>query len=1110
MDTQNERYAAHYRIRDGLVDRLRRELLGPDGPDHPDREEVLTDDAPVARYPMGVLFPRRAEGKVGPPVAPGDDPSADDHAAELRGKAADDDPADVAPSAAGQRRPSTMGVTFAVHPDLAPRIVITVRGARYEPVDAEGRSVAARRAEARTTDAQTEHWRRRELDLTPVPVDVTVPDPGTLRDIEGGLKLSVRVRPVSPESGTVTVTVTLVNTDVVSERDLADAFAVFQTGLTVRGENGTGCFVERRAVGGADDPDVRTSRLLYRHVPTFAVGHGCAAEWDWRPAPVGLADIEGAAVDEIRTEFVPSHEVLLTESNPAIDVSALGMTGLARGPKSEVVGALTRLADGYEQWIAAREADAKALYGTGHEPTARERIADCIDALERMRAGIRLLADKPEVLRAFQLANEVMAAQRARSAWIKDGRKGEPDLEKAAWRPFQVAFMLLCLAGIDDPDHPDRSASDLLWFPTGGGKTEAYLGLIAFTTFLRRKRLGLRGGGVTVLMRYTLRLLTLQQFERASILICAMEELRRRNEGELGTEEISIGMWVGKSATPNTLESAAERLTRVAGGQTLQTENPVQLHACPWCGAGLDASAYDVDELASRMHVRCPNDSCAFHRDGGLPVHVVDEAVYAARPTLVIATVDKFASMPWRPQTAALFNRDRGRGDIPEGTPPPELIVQDELHLISGPLGTLTGLYETAVDVLAGRPKVIASTATIRRASAQGLSLFDRSVKQFPPAGLDGRDSWFAVETPRESKAARRYVGLFAPGTSQATLLIRTYAALLHEAARADCPEDVRDAYWTLVGYFNSLRLLSAAELQVNDDVVDQLKVLARADGCPPRDSSGYAELTSRVDASDIPTRLNQIEKPLPHPDTVDVLLATNMIAVGVDIDRLGLMAVMGQPQTTAEYIQATSRVGRRWPGLVAVMLNATRSRDRSHYENFTHFHSALYREVESTSVTPFSARARDRGLHAVVIALTRLTIPQAADNQAAGRIAGFADHVRADVKPLITARVRKIDPQEEQATELAVEEFLDYWLALAEDHPNLVYEPKRGRPGKSLLAPFDDRAEGSEAWETLWSLRDVDAESKLFLEPNSIAPKGKSSGSATPSTDSTAPEASA
>ncbi|MDJ1134507.1 helicase-related protein [Streptomyces iconiensis] len=1100
MNTQKGRYTRHYEVRDELVDRLRRELLGPDGPGHPDGEEILTEDAPVTRYPTGVLFPRPAASRSGTLPDGEPDPQVDDNVAELRGKAADDNPEDAPSSAAGQRRPSTMGVTFAVDPALASRIVVIARGARYEPTDAGGRRVAAGRAEARTTEAQVEHWRRHELDLAPVEVDTTKPDPKTRTDLADGLELDVRVRRASPETGTVTITATLVNTRTVDERDLADAHAVFQAGLTVRAVDDASCFVERPAVHGADDPDVRTNRLLYRHVPTFAVGHGCAAEWDWQPPQIGLADVEGAAVDEIRTEFVPSHEVLLTESNPNIDASALGMIGLAHGSEADVVDALSRLVDGYEHWITDRRNDAKALESTVHGRAAHARIEDCDEVLKRMRAGIALLAEKPDVLRAFQLANEAMAAQRARSAWIKDDRGGEPNLAEARWRPFQIAFVLLCLAGIDDPEHPDRSVSDLLWFPTGGGKTEAYLGLIAFTTFLRRLRLGQRGGGVAVLMRYTLRLLTLQQFERAAILICAMEELRRRNPDALGTEEISIGMWVGKSATPNTLETAKSRLRKTSGGQILQTENPVQLARCPWCGTGLDHHAYEVDETAVRMNIHCPNASCDF-RDG-LPVHVVDDAVYAARPTLVIATVDKFASMPWRPRTAALFNRDRQ-----DGTPPPELIVQDELHLISGPLGTLTGLYETAVDALADRPKVIASTATIRRAADQGRRLFDRSVQQFPPAGLDGRDSWFAVETSRELKAARRYVGLFAPGTSQAVLLIRTYAALLHQAMRADCPDDVRDAYWTLVGFFNSLRLLSAAELQVHDDVVGQLKVLARADDCEPRDSSGYAELTSRVDASDIPRLLKQIEKSLPHSDTVDVLLATNMIAVGVDIDRLGLMAVMGQPQTTAEYIQATSRVGRQWPGLVAVMLNAARSRDRSHYENFTHFHSALYREVESTSVTPFSARARDRGLHAVVVALTRLTIKEAADNTAAGRIDRFVHRIRTEVKPLITARVHNVGCEEEKATDLAVEDFLDWWEEEAELYPNLTYEPQRGRPGRSLLAPFDDRAEGSEAWETLWSLRDVDAESKLFLESHTTTPVGSAN---TTTTDATEPEASA
>jgi hypothetical protein len=398
-------------------------------------------------------------------------------------------------------------------------------------------------------------------------------------------------------------------------------------------------------------------------------------------------------------------------------------------------------------------------------------------------------------------------------------------------------------------------------------------------------------------------------------------------------------------------------------------------------------------------------------------------------------------------------------------------------------LGTLTGLYETAVDALADRPKVIASTATIRRAADQGRHLFAREVRQFPPAGLDSRDSWFAVETPREEKASRRYVGLLAPGTSQSTLLIRTYATLLHRAKQARTEEEVRDAYWSLVGYFNSLRLLSAAELQVHDDVVAYLGVLAAREGVTVRDVANYSELTSRIDASEIPTRLNGIEKKRPDEDAVDVLLATNMIAVGVDVDRLGLMAVMGQPQTTAEYIQATSRVGRAHPGLVAVMLNATRSRDRSHYENFLHFHSALYREVESTSVTPFSARARERGLHAVIVALARILVPAARANDSAGRVESYEHLLRDEVRPILLKRVQDVTPEEVDAVGRAFDEFVEWWLDEADTHGGLLFEPVRRSRTPSLLKSYDDESEDAEAWPTLWSLRDVDAESALFME---------------------------
>ncbi|WP_405993020.1 helicase-related protein [Streptomyces sp. NBC_00986] len=1074
-------HSEHYRVRDDeLLVGLRRELLGPaPGAAAGDRDEVLTQDAPIDRYLTGVLYPRSANA------------SAEQR---IREDEAEQDGLDIAPlrtgdsveesgtaqevGAAGSRRPSSMGLTFAVAPAIGEAIVVSARAAVYEATDEEGRPIPARRAEARTTSDQRERWRRKELSLPDTTIDVTRPDPDRRVDLGTGAELRVNVRRPDRSTGTVTITITLVNTHQVDERELQDASALFQCGLTVRATNGSTAFVERPAPSAAHDPEVATSRLLHRHAPTFAVGHGCAAEWDWTPPPIGMTDTVLAAVTEVRSEFVPTVEVLLTDSNPEIDSSALSMIGLAERPDAEVLAALAALADGYERWIERKETEAGALAGDPYEKPALDQVVACREALGRVREGIDLLGAKPDLMRAFRLANRAMADQRARSDWVKGGRTGRPDLAKGRWRPFQIAFLLLCLAGIDDPEHRDRGISDLLWFPTGGGKTEAYLGLIALTSFLRRIRKGSAGGGVTVLMRYTLRLLTLQQFERAAILLCAMECMRRGTP-ELGGEEFSIGMWVGRSATPNTLEEAENKLAELRGNldRRLATENPVQLHACPWCGTRLDARAYEVDKDAVRMRVRCPGTGCDFA--DGLPVHLVDETVYDARPTLVIATVDKFASMPWRPATAALFNRD----DPHDGTPPPELIVQDELHLISGPLGTLTGLYETAVDALADRPKVIASTATIRRAADQGRRLFAREVCQFPPAGLDSRDSWFAVETPREEKASRRYVGLLAPGTSQSTLLIRTYATLLHRAGQARTTDEVRDAYWSLVGYFNSLRLLSAAELQVHDDVVAYLELLAEREGVAVRSIANYSELTSRIDASEIPARLKGIEKKLPDEDTVDVLLATNMIAVGVDVERLGLMAVMGQPQTTAEYIQATSRVGRARPGLVAVMLNATRSRDRSHYENFLHFHSALYREVESTSVTPFSARARERGLHAVIVALARVLIPAARPNEAAGRVDSYEHLLREVIKPVLLERVRAVTDEEADAVARAFDEFVEWWCDEADTHGGLLFEPRRGSRTPSLLKSYDDESEDAEAWRTLWSLRDVDAESALFME---------------------------
>ena len=431
--------------------------------------------------------------------------------------------------------------------------------------------------------------------------------------------------------------------------------------------------------------------------------------------------------------------------------------------------------------------------------------------------------------------------------------------------------------------------------------------------------------------------------------------------------------------------------------------------------------------------------------------------------------------------------------------------MQDELHLISGPLGSLVGLYETAIDELSkeqgsgARPKLVASTATIRRAAEQVHAVFARSARQFPPPGIDASDSFFAVDAPATVKGTRQYVGLMAPSASHATLLVRTYAAALQAAKDLDVPEDVRDAYWTMLGYFNSLRVLGAAYIQSIDDVRDRIKVVARRNGNEARTTGDPRELTSRKKSSEIPQELDILQTPCSDPNSPDIVLATNMISVGVDMDRLGMMAVMGQPQTTSEYIQATSRVGRSRPGLVFTMYNASRSRDLSHYESFTSYHRALYRQVEATSATPFAPRALDRGLHGVLVVLARHLIPGAAEDRSVDVPVG--SQKLHELIEVIVARAEKIDPDSIVGVREALEDLVAEWKRSVDDSVVLQYPrwPMQGSEVKGLITPAGssgiDTATGqpladifppaTPPWPTLMSLRNVDRESTLKIIPN-------------------------
>jgi hypothetical protein len=1032
-----------YDFRDELSRRLVADLIGPaDGPDE------LIDDAPITRYVAGVLYPAgggwNRAGVADAAQDVGDDEGYDGTVTP-----------DPAVAMANVKNPASMGITFAVEADLCQRITVEIDAARYTPVPAE--------------DPQSEpRWQRLPIPTRSVGIDIGVPDRGSRVTVDQDLALFKRVRPVD-RSGAVAVTVVLINekraTDPYGQRD---ADAIFQPRLVVAADGEPRpIFTERvDASTFVEDDEALSNRLLFAHVPNIAIGHGCSVTWELDPS--GMAR-------RLETTFAPFHDVRLSDSNPAIQSPALDMRVLDTQGRGAALAGIEDLITDYETWIRETETAASAFEGDRLRAATRH-VGQCRLAAARMRSGVGILRESEDAFQAFVLMNAAMVEQRIRSERILNGRTDlHPADIPARWRPFQLAFILLCLQGIVEDRHDDRRLADLLWFPTGGGKTEAYLGLIAFTVFLRR--LTGRGAGVTALMRYTLRLLTIQQFERATLLICSCEAIRRARS-DLGPDEICIGLYVGRSATPLTRSEAARAITKLREKPAAipKEGNPVQFRTCPWCGTRLDAHKYWIGKAPPRLNINCENEDCEFAKH--LPAYLVDEDIYDYRPTLVIGTVDKFAGLPWRAKADALFNRDKpDQSGI-------DLIIQDELHLISGPLGTLTGLYETVVDHLAGRdevrPKVIASTATIRRAQAQGMALFQRPVMQFPPSGIDSRDSYFAVEADPAAKGTRRYLGLMAPGKSQTTLLVRVYAALLQFAKDIPGTDADRDPYWTLVGYFNSLRVLAGARMQVQDDVEERIDLLA-PDEPSRRLLNDPIELTSRASSVDIPGYLNRMKLPLPDPDTLDVILATNMISVGVDIDRLGLMAVMGQPQSTSEYIQSTSRVGRRYPGLVATIYNAARSRDRSHYEAFLTYHSALYREVESTSVTPFSPRARDRGLHAVLVALARHTVRGLHENADAVNIGDHLAEVEA-LKDLILKRVDAIDRTEVGSARTELEQFVETWMRRAQAERELAYSNPEHPERSLLIEAAQDVQDLPDVMPTLWSLRDVDRTSNLYL----------------------------
>lgn len=1123
-------------VRAHLVDTFRRDLVGPSPQDGDLARERLNEN-PSRWYLTGFLAPAEdplvldapgAEAAEGDPSVQEEmEIEADEPEVAGAGGAAPDREEPDAPNARRRFLPSSVGLTVLLPPEVTEvEALITWGDYRTEPPLPESVLTGEAEPEEIGEDGKPKRRRRPPVDWVRVPKGervrvhvpngrakhpVLVPSSAAQQISGGGLTLEAHARlfeydlPDGSREIVRALTVFLVNRRRTAERFYADVSYAFQARLELACAQG---FRPRRDLSGmrSTDPDLRIADLHYRDVREWAVGRNAAATWN-------AADESAGQVTRVWTDPLPQAEVerVAPNEDPAITSKVtFGMDALSEAAShggGALAAALRELPSLYGAWIDATQRPTLAGLPNRRRETAETLIAGMEAGAARITAGIVLVETNDHARMAFGLMNRAVADA---------ARRRSPGQPHPAWRPFQLAFILLNLSGLAGKTHPDRETADLLFFPTGGGKTEAYLGLAAF--IIAHRRLtgpGLLGAGVAVIMRYTLRLLTLDQLARAAGVVCALELMRQdpKNVDEkgrrlLGDWPIEIGLWVGSDASPNKLGGKGDADETTAVGRVRRYRNgrdkraPAPLKACPWCGTPFNKNSFACtpNELApTNLEIRCDNTECDFSGTRALPVLTVDEPIYRRLPAFLIATVDKFASLPWVGETGAFFAHvDRhdvtgfyGAAEPGQGRPlgngwtldPPDLIIQDELHLIAGPLGTVAGLYEAAIDQLATRkvgeqrvrPKIVASTATVRRAAAQIEALFDRPATQvFPPPGLGREDSFFALTVPSSKDPARLYLGIAAQGRGPKLVYLRALTTLLaaaqaaYDGAAASTGSNPADPYMTALCYFNALRELGGARRIVEDEVRDRVgRYGAQRRRLDPPDApfadralKEPLELTSRVTTDEVALAKQRLEAVFGRDaDTIDVALATNMISVGLDITRLGLMLVQGQPKTAAEYIQATSRVGRdhHRSGLVVAVLNLHKPRDRMHFEQFGHFHRTFYRAVEATSVTPWAARALDRALAAVVVAAARHIDPTLTPNTAVTELK-HQTATRAAVRDAIVARAPDRVAGGRAALAAQIDQLLDNWISTADAQTatgTFAYARKQS-PQRLLHMPLD------------------------------------------------------
>lgn len=1089
------------------------------------KEEILQRETPTQRYVSGILFPLGTNDNENISLdTPINKESVGEEDVKKREElfsltegienTEDDGAVELFPQR-NDHNPSTMGLTFCVDKNL-PNFKVKIQGGSYTPhkvrVKGESNSI--------------QWWLRESIEgLWNVSIDdlfakkqiekyVVMKNKREEHISQYKIQLQARIREVK-EKYIITVSVTN-RSDVKGFNRLQ--LVLFQSTMTISTPEkySFSIYPKQYEMKGYMSEEEASTELLYRNEGVYAFGHGCAAHWKQN----------NKEINEISTTFMPEYETLSMTPNIVVkqgnkkqelEIKMSDLVGLSSSKHPKEI--LQPLISGYEEWINAREKEIQDKIPENLRTVAKKHMTLCQESLLRMKKGLELLEDE-QILEAFRLANFAILLQQVNGKDKRDGIvdnnriifsksfkaniNDEVKLKNAnnSWRAFQIAFILLSIESFINEKSKSREIVDLIWFPTGGGKTEAYLGVAAFQMVLRRLRNPL-DAGVDILMRYTLRLLTADQFQRSTRLICALEYIRRNNEEKLGDIPFSIGIWVGSKTTPNSNKVAKSNLLKLQKNNKDAQEFIV--NNCSWCGAKL--GFYDEKGSKKKRYlgyksdnnkllIHCPDKDCHFHDE--LPIYIVDETIYEKRPTFLIGTVDKFVQLVWKPKARSLFGIN---SDGDRFTSPPSLIIQDELHLISGPLGTLTGLFETLIEELClkqvdgeiVKPKIIASTATIKQFEEQALALFGRkTARLFPSPGLENEDSFFA--TPAIDKETgkpmpgRKYVGIYTQTVRIMMSQVMAFSSILQSANEIE--ESERDPYWTLLSFYNTLRELGEGLTLTQTDIPQYSSSMAmRKNQKQHRFVNNYLELTSRKQSNEISKTLDDLKveydsnKKSRRDSAIDLCLASNIIEVGVDIDRLSVMAIVGQPKMTAQYIQVSGRVGRRWwerPGLIFTLYSNTKSRDKSHFEHFREYHQKLYAQVEPTSVTPFSDSSLERGLHAVVVGFLRQAL-----NEDVARTPDWAEikkNLNDKVVPFynrIVERAELVDPEQ-------VEELKERFRSIL----------KRLETGSYTAWEVDPKVEGymypageilpqtlkNKAESMINSMRNVDSESRGLI----------------------------